>query len=191
MTKEELTMGIDWVDNHFRWILPENDKDWGLDNIIDKAISLTLQYGIKGIVIDPWNEIEHMRGGMTEADYLSHAIRKIKRFSWGYGVHVWLVAHPTKLEREKDGSYRCPTMYNISGGAHWRNKADNGIIVHAELGAVRSPSTEIHVQKIRFRQIGQLGVCEMKYNNVVGTYSDAGFTPPVRQDPWPRDEEAF
>lgn len=43
------------------------------------------------------------------------------------GVHVWFVAHPRQL-REWKG--QPPNLYDISGSAHFINKADNGIVVH-------------------------------------------------------------
>jgi twinkle protein len=40
---------------------------------------------------------------------------------------------------------------------------------------------QVHVQKVRFRQIGKLGMAELVYNPVVGTYHEvdrAGFEIP-------------
>lgn len=54
------------------------------------------------------------------------------------GVHVWFVAHPRQL-REWKG--QAPNLYDISGSAHFINKADNGIVVHRD----RDPeSTDQH-----------------------------------------------
>lgn len=45
------------------------------------------------------------------------------------GVHVWFVAHPRQLREWKGGA---PNLYDISGSAHFINKADNGVVVHRE-----------------------------------------------------------
>ena len=43
---------------------------------------------------------------------------------------MWVVAHPAKLARQQDGTYPIPSMYEISGSAHWHNMADVGLVVH-------------------------------------------------------------
>ena len=80
-----------------------------------------------------------------------------------------MVAHPTKLMKNSEGNYDPPTMYDIAGGAHWRNKADNGICVYRDF---KTNLTEIIVQKIRFKEIGRPGMVELKYNIVTGTYRE-------------------
>ena len=52
---------------------------------------------------------------------------QIKRFAQRYEVHVWLVAHPRQL---MDWQGKAPTLYDISGSAHFINKADCGVVVH-------------------------------------------------------------
>jgi hypothetical protein len=44
---------------------------------------------------------------------------QVKRFAQRYDVHVWLVAHPRQL---KDWQGKAPTLYDISGSAHFINK---------------------------------------------------------------------
>ena len=87
------------------------------------------------------------------------------------GVHVWIVAHPAKLYREKDGRYPVPTLYDISGSAHWRNKTDNGLCVWRDFASEQS-AVEVHVQKVRFRQVGKLGMAELHFDHVTHTYRD-------------------
>jgi len=45
-------------------------------------------------------------------------------------VAVWLVAHPRQMGNMWNGQR--PGMQDISGGANFANKADNGIIVHRD-----------------------------------------------------------
>jgi twinkle protein len=96
---------------------------------------------------------------------------KIRRFARRNGVHVWIVAHPQKLIKDKDtGKYKPPTMYEISGGANWRNKADVGICVHRP--DMTNDITEIYIQKVRFREIGKLGAVQFRYARETGNYTD-------------------
>ena len=42
MTKEELEDGKKWLTKHFTWILPDDDKEWSIDVILDAAKRLVL-----------------------------------------------------------------------------------------------------------------------------------------------------
>ena len=86
------------------------------------------RYGIRGLLIDPYNELDHQRPShMSETEYVSQMLTKIKRFAQHHDVHVWFVAHPRQM---RDWKGQPPTMYDISGSAHFINKADNGVVIH-------------------------------------------------------------
>lgn len=55
---------------------------------------------------------------------------QIKSFAKTNSVHVWLVAHPRQMHAWKGAA---PTLYDISGSAHFNNKADVGIVVHRDM----------------------------------------------------------
>jgi len=131
-----------------------------------------LRMGIQGLVIDPWNELDHSRPqGLTETEYISQCLTRIRQFARHYGVHVWVVAHPTKLIKGSDGQYPVPTPYDISGAAHWFNKADNCLAVWRDKTDDRAP-VDLHVQKIRFAEVGKLGMTRFAYNPATSCYRD-------------------
>jgi twinkle protein len=63
-------------------------------------------------------------------------------------------------------------MYEISGGAQWRNKADNGLCLHRP-DYIRD-ETDVIIQKIRFREVGKVGKVTLKYLYDTGEYREAG-----------------
>lgn len=173
MDRATLELGKEWAQQHFAWILPDEDTDWTAENVLEKAKALVFRRGIRGLVIDPWNELEHVRPeGMTETEYTSRVLKHVRQFARRHGVHIWFVAHPTKLTRRKDDTYPVPTPYDISGSAHWRNKADNCLTIWRDFDDPRNRVIQIHVQKIRFRQIGRIGYTSLVYNPVIGTYHE-------------------
>ena len=88
---------------HFSFILPD-ERDLSVTGILGLAKALVYRKGIKGLVVDPWNELSHQRPpGLSETEYISESLTKIRRFARAYGVHVFLIAHPTKLSKDKDG----------------------------------------------------------------------------------------
>lgn len=173
--RSELEESMDWMRNHFFWVLPDEDDDYSLSALLERARALVLRYGINGFVLDPWNEIDHARQpGVSETDHTSESLTKIRRFARAHHVHVWVVAHPTKLQKNDGGQYPVPTPYDISGSAHWRNKADNCLTVYRQFVTNGTePPVEIHVQKIRFREVGKIGVCDLRYEKPTATYKEA------------------
>jgi hypothetical protein len=173
MTPIEREAALGWLREHFTWIMPKSEDDWRIEHILTIAGRLCFRAGIRGIVIDPWNELEPLRPtAMSETDYVSHVLKRVRVFGRQRGVHIWIVVHPQKLYRDNKGKYPVPTLYDCSGSANWRNKADNGLVVWRDLAAGDRTEVELHVQKIRFRHVGKRGMCKLHYNPVCATYSD-------------------
>ena len=72
------------------------------------------RFGIRGLVIDPYNELDHQRpGAMSETEYVSQMLTKIKRFAQHHDVHVWFVAHPRQM---RDWKVRCAVLHSFKPG---------------------------------------------------------------------------
>lgn len=174
MSEEDVEISMEWVHKHFTWILPDNDE-WSLDNILDRSKAMIRRQGVNGVIIDPWNEIEHARPkDSTESEYIGVCLGKIRKFARLHNVHVFIVAHPTKLRKSDSGGYDVPTPYDISGSSNWRNKADNCITVYRHFTPKGEPAkpVEIHIQKVRFKHIGHIGMTPLEY-----IYSTAIYKP--------------
>lgn len=168
--KDELPQALWWLNQHF-YFLAQSDDGLTVDAVLQRSGALVRRHGINGLVIDPWNELDHSRAGnLTETEYISQCLTKLRRFARLHSVHLWLVAHPTKLKKDDKGKYPAPTLYDISGSAHWRNKADDGITIHRD-HVEGSKEVEIHVGKIRFKEVGRVGVTRLVYDKVTGQYA--------------------
>ncbi len=173
ISEDQKEDGKAWLKKHFSVILPHEDDSWSIDGVLALAKVLVYRKGIKGLVIDPWNELDHSRpGNQTETEYISAVLTKLRQFARNYHVHIWLVAHPAKLYKDKDGKYPVPTPYDISGSAHYRNKADNAITVWRNVGHEDQSCSDIHVQKIRFKEVGKVGLVSLRYDFVSGSFID-------------------
>ena len=155
-----------WLQRYFVFIdadpIGRDDDDYDLDWLLDRATDAVLRDGVRVLIIDPWNEIEHARRrDETTTDYISRCIRAMKRFARLYEVVVIVVAHPTK-EVGRNGESRPPTLYDIEGSAHWFNKPDHGVIIdrpnpYVDEGVIR-------VAKVRFEEAGEKGVVRMRFD---------------------------
>lgn len=160
MSKEELENAIDVVNKYF-FFININNVDVTLDGIIEKAKELVTRKGIKSLLIDPWNYIEHkIPAGYTETQYISEALTSLKSFAISFGVHVFLVAHPTKMKKEGQ-KYEIPTLYSISGSAHFFNKTDNGFTIVRDF---QTNEVAVYIQKVRFSWMGKVGQVKFRYD---------------------------
>jgi twinkle protein len=170
MTREEMEDALQVLNKNFYFTQLQEDE-MGIDAVLDVMQSAISRHGVKGIVLDPWNELEYHRPqNLTETEFVSRSLGKIRRFARLNDVHVWIVAHPTKLKRNEDGTYPVPRLYDISGSAHWYNKADNGIAIYRRTPT--KPEVEVHVQKIRFREVGCIGSTQLKFVKDCGIYME-------------------
>lgn len=129
--ESELRKADAWIDKHFCFMVPSEDDDVSLDWVLDRMEAAVVQHNAKVVVIDPWNEMDHARGhGESLTEYTGRAIKALKRFAKAFDVHLIVVAHPAKQQKDEKGEYRVPTLYDISDSAHWYNKADLGVVVH-------------------------------------------------------------
>ena len=169
LSPEDLNHSMDLLQEYTSFILP--GEDLTIENILKLAEIEVYRKGIKGLIIDPWNELDHQFGKMSETQYISQSIGKIRRFARKHDVHVFLVAHPTKLRKDDSGKYPVPTPYDVSGSAHWYNKSDNAISTWRE--GYDSKVVDIHIQKIRFQdQVGKPGMVSLTFDPVSKTYKD-------------------
>ncbi len=161
MTKEELQGALEWINEHF-YFLETKDTTPDIDYLIDKAKGAVLKYGCDGLVIDPYNEVSALRGNMREDEHIRDFISKLKRFARVHDACVWIVAHPTKLQKDQNGSYPPPSSYEISGSSHWSNMSDAIITVHRDFD---TDVTRVITRKIREQGLyGRIGEATFKYN---------------------------
>jgi twinkle protein len=171
MSESDLQQAMDWIADRF-YLIRFDDEAPTIEAILEKARAAVMRHGIRGLVIDPYNEIEHRRPpGMTETEYVSQLLGKVKRFAQRHGVHVWFVAHPAKMQRENGGSCPIPTLYDISGSANWVNKADIGVVIHRDPDKDQT-RTEIQVRKVRFKSVGKIGAVALRWDRATGRYSE-------------------
>lgn len=165
-------MAKEYLNDNFFFISPD-DENFTLDNILAKAKELVLRYGITGLIIDPFNRLEHqIPHGISETNYIGKILDKMDAFCKMFGAHLFLVAHPYKINKDKStGQYEVPNLYSINGSANFFNKADIGICVYRNFN---SNLTEVYIQKVRFKHIGKQGMIALNWNEVNGRYAENG-----------------
>ena len=170
MTKTELQYAKNFISNHYHWIRPDGDV-FTIDAILESAKALIKRHGINALIIDPYNKIQSNIGSGSETNYINEFLTKLTIFKQKYDIHIFLVAHPRKMNKRDDGLYEVPTLYDVAGSANFYNQVDNGMTVYRDF---KNQATSVYIQKIKFRHIGELGECQFKYNLQNGRYSELG-----------------
>lgn len=165
----EYYMALDHIKENFFYIM--NEEDFTVKQIIDCAQGLVRTQGIKIVVIDPYNRLDHQYSD-SETQYISRFLDKLTMFCRLNNVLLFLVAHPRKMNKEANGKVCTPSLYDINGSANFYNKADYGFTVYrkSDNSNVMINEVEIHWQKIKFKYLGHTGVSELKYNFVNGRF---------------------
>ena len=126
-----------------------------LESVLRKGAELVKRKGIKCLVIDPFNKVRDIDCKTEDVNrYTMEYLSKIEIFAKKYDVLVFIVAHPTKMYKDKDGKIDEPTMYNIKGGGEWYDASYHGILVHRDYDA---KTVKAKVLKVKFQNLGQNG----------------------------------
>lgn len=140
-----------------------------LEETLEKCAEMVLRYGIKVFVIDPYNKIKLKRGAsMNVNDYTNEYHNVIDAFCRKYQVHLILIAHPIKQQKDSAGNYPVPDLYSVKGGGEHYDMTYHGLVVHRfdELGFVL-----VRTLKVKFKHLGEAGRdCWFKYDKVSGRY---------------------
>ena len=128
MTKDEYLEAINFVKRHFFLIYPK--KNFNLDSIFERAKFLVKTKGIRSLIIDPYNTVQHKMGrGEREDLYISRFMSELKRFAVDNKISVNLVAHQVTPQKDDSGRYYKPDVNRIKGGGTFSDKADNVMFV--------------------------------------------------------------
>jgi len=126
-----------------------------LESVLRKGAELVKRKGIKCLVIDPFNKVRDVDCKTEDVNrYTMEYLTKIEMFAKKYDVLVFIVAHPTKMYKDKDGKIEEPTMYNIKGGGEWYDASYHGILVHRDYEA---KTVKAKILKVKFQNLGDNG----------------------------------
>lgn len=136
-----------------------------LDLDIDRERSLGKD--VKYVVIDPYNMI-NVKGTASPTEKAEIIMRALTQFSKKKDVLVFLVAHPTKMQKdEKTGEYKVPDFYSVKGSSAFFEMAYHGIVVYR----MPNGSTMLRILKVKQNNMGRKdSECYFDYDVPSGRY---------------------
>jgi len=171
-TEMEFDMAFEYIRENFFYIM--NEENFTVDYIISHAKMLVKTRGVKVVVVDPYNKLDHQYSD-SETQYISRFLDKLINFAKFLDVLVILVAHPRKMDKDGENKTRVPSLYDISGSANFYNKTDYGIIVHRDTDGNNAMVDKVRVyfSKIKFKHLGRQGLVQMMYDKDTGRFYTA------------------
>lgn len=175
----DVTAALAWLNERI-FLLGAVEHTPSIDWLLERARAAVIRYGVTNVVIDPYNELEASRPDkQTETEFVSQLISKCKKFGKHHGCTVWMVIHPTKLRNSEDGKDPVPGLYDLAGSAHWRNKADAGLVVYRDY---EKDVTFLIAKKIRRQPMcGRPGSVKLefigadrRFRDVTGSFQQLG-----------------
>lgn len=139
-----------FLDRHFKIVHRRFDETaHNLGWLKSMVYTLAVRDNCKLIVIDPWNELEHLpEPGESMTGYINFALQQIRTWAEQFDAHIAVIAHPRKMQTE--GKPRSPTGYDIADSAAFFNKPSLGFSVHQdeETGIVRLTTWKVRDQQL-------------------------------------------
>lgn len=171
MSEIQYNEAVRFLQENITSIMPK--EDFTADNILSKARELVHRRGIRQFVLDPLNSIDHLiPRGESETQYMNRFLNKLIGFARRNRCLVILVAHPRKMSRDPmTQKTTVPDLYDISGSAAFFNKCDYGLVIERDRQAMVS---RVHVEKVKFRHLGDKGVATFVYNRANGRFVEEG-----------------
>lgn len=187
MSEEEAIEAMTEIDEWFSFVQPHELKlNPSLADVLEVIEADFQKRGLWGsrenkiaCVIDPWNELEHVRPyGLSLTEYIGESLSMLRQWVRRHHLHAFLVAHPAKQQRDRSTALLpLVTPEMISDSAHFWNKSDNCVTVAlpppagmGEQGKHAPDEVDIHVQKVRFAHIGMRGAATLRFDKVTGRY---------------------
>lgn len=181
-SKAELDAALEWLNEHVIAIDPHGYSEGGamleeveptMDWVLQAAQTAIVRHQCRLVVIDPWGEIQQTRErGESEHDFIGRSLTRFNRLARSLKAHIAIVAHPKKLETDRNGEWRAPGPYDIAGSSYFFNKPSLGVTVHRDPERDRetkeplphSTRTKVAVWKSKFQDVqGKPGTFHLNF----------------------------
>jgi len=180
ISKEEIEKYRDWANEKIYLTGTENGEFPTWDWIFEKFREQLFSFGIDIFVIDAFNKLGFSSKG-NKLDQINDVLAKLTMFAQMHNVIIFLVAHPTKMQKGTNGLYNSPTLYDVSGSSDFRNQTHDGFSVYRFFGDEQNDSMTVFENlKTKMKFQGEIGgKIEFDYHLPSGRYFEKGTTAPI------------
>lgn len=184
MSKRELHSTYKFSLENFKFLQQDDGAKATVESLIERIKTAVFRWGVRAVVIDPYNYIQREASFESETQFIDDLLTRLRLTAVAYDLHIWFIAHTTKMQQNQDGSYQIPGGYHISGSGAWYAKADFGLTVyqvHDDPGTVK-----VVLWKVRFAWEGMKGEVKIMYDTSRNVYIS---NPNTDLGPWEADDD--
>lgn len=193
-TELDIAKYSEWANERLYLTSPEVGQEPTWDWLFQRFTEQMYSYGVDIFVIDAWNKVEFdISDRRPEREKINSTLRKLSTFAQQYNVIIILIAHPTKMQKEKardeEGNivedvpmiYSMPDLYDVSGSADFRNQSHDGYCVYRFFpNAYTEGFMRFVCLKIKMKFQGEMGAyIDYNYHAPSGRYYVKGTEPPT------------
>lgn len=175
MSKEELNRAMEFINAYFIYIYPPMVPT--PEYIIERFVEGIIKHGLKGVTVDPWNQLLHSMAKRDDV-YLAEALTRFERFAQIHQILLTIIAHPNRTSKNSDGNYEAPDVYDINGGPVWNARSSNICAYHRPYYSTdpKNSTCELIFRKIKDQDLcGVPGTVSLTYKNY--RFYDNGYSP--------------
>ena len=181
VTLEEINQYREWADEKVYLTGTEKDASPTWKWLLEKFKEQMYSFGIDIFVIDAFNKVLFDKAG-NRLELIGEVLTELTSFAQRNNVLIFLVAHPTKMQKNENGVYSCPTLYDVSGSADFRNQTHDGVTIYRNFegldskGAQINEGTDFYNMKTKFSFQGEIGEkVSFNYHKPSGRYFAKGY----------------
>ena len=174
ITKNDIDKYVKWSNERI-YLTGCDDELPTWDWLLDKFKEQMFTFGIDIFVIDAFNKLILPQGNRLEQ--INIVLTKLTHFAQSNNVLIFLIAHPTKMQKDEKGVYSVPTLYDVSGSSDFRNQTHNGFTIHRDFD---EDFSSFYNMKTKFAFQGEMmKKVDFKYSHVNGRYYEVGTEEPI------------
>ena len=163
----EIINYVNWANERVYFTNIEGQQEPTWDWYFETMQAQMLRFGVNIFLIDAFNKLTLK--GNNELAEIRTILTKLTSFAQQNNVHIFLVAHPKKMNKNKaNTAYEIPDLYDVSGSADFRNQTHNGLCVYRDF---TNNTTLVVNLKTKFQFQGSIGSsATFQYDTTCGRY---------------------
>lgn len=177
--KSEIEAYKNWSAKSLFLTVPEKGVTADWDWLIETFKQQIFRFGIDVFCIDAFNKVR--KKNSDSLGELSEILSRLTLFCQQYNVSIFLVAHPTKMQKDESGvRFKIPTLYDVKGSGDFYDQTHNGLTIYRyfENEANEFVGTIAIPMKLKFKHQGKVGEqARFNFNPNNGRYYSFGTMP--------------
>lgn len=189
-TKEDIERYCEWAEGKLYLTSQDDGKTPSWSWVIEKFKEQMYSFGTDCFFIDAFNKVK-LPKGQNKLDAINDVLTDLTNFAQAYNVVVFLVAHPTKMQKNDKGLYSMPTLYDVSGSSDFRNQTHDGFAVYRYFDTNDQDGyTTFTNLKTKMSFQGEIGAqFNFNFDKATGRYYSKGTNPPRFDMTKPKEEQ--